>query len=329
MMRHEKAPIVLNYHSAEEIRTRSKIAAIGILILIVAWAFELRAATAMLSFTGLVPSLAIAGQSTVEQSAATAMLSFTGLVPSLAIAGQSPVGQSPVGRSLVGQLPAGQSQAGRLPMGTVSFGQPASSGTAGSRVAAIIGEISRTLKDTRYQHQTRVSKSRGAYYFDCSGMAEWVLKQAAPRALKSVGRPENGRPLARDFFRAVSRLKPGQSRGAWKRIERFEDALPGDVLSWIRPKWFPSKSTGHVAFVIDVPRKNTGPVQGVLLRIADASKFQHENDTRKENETGFGIGTLLVPTDGDGAPIGYGWFGSETEPDWVVPTEIVIGRPLG
>jgi hypothetical protein len=249
-MRHTRTSTVLHYHSEEDFRARSKIAAIGILLLIIAWVLELKAET--------------------------------------------------------------------------MTSRPA----AGERVMTVIADISRTLKDTRYQHQTRVSKNEGRYYFDCSGMAEWVLKHSAPFALKSVGRPENGRPLARDFFVAVNRLKPGQSRGAWKRLARVEEALPGDLLAWIRPKWFPSKSTGHVAFVVDSPKRNSGPVPGVLIRIADASKFQHENDTRKPNETGFGIGTLLVPTDSDGAPLGYGWFGSETEQDWVVPTELVIGRPL-
>jgi hypothetical protein len=249
-MRHTKTSTILHHHSEEEIRIRSKIAGVGLLLLIIAWVWELKA-------------------------------------------------EPKISRS-----------------------------SAGQRVMTVINDISRTLTDTGYQHQTRISKHQGRYYFDCSGMAEWILKQSAPLALKSVGRPKNGRPLARDFFVAVNRLKPGQSRGAWKRLARIDEALPGDVLAWIRPKWFPSKSTGHVAFVVDTPKKNTGPVPGLLIRIADASKFQHENDTRKEKETGFGIGTLLVPTDGDGAPLGYGWFGSETEVDWVVPTELVIGRPL-
>ena len=190
---------------------------------------------------------------------------------------------------------------------------------------ALIDDIVRTLTDTRYQHQTRVRAGCGRYYFDCSGMAEWILKRAAPGALSSVG---SERPLARDFFRTIARLKPGERRGAWHRPARIEDAGPGDVLAWIRPKWFPSKSTGHVAFVLDKPVKNTGPVRGWLFRIADASKFQHENDTRGENETGFGIGTLLVPTDAAGKALGYGWFGSQTREDWIVPTELVIGRPL-
>lgn len=192
----------------------------------------------------------------------------------------------------------------------------------------VIQDIQDNLVTSKYQHVTRVRSRVGQYFFDCSGMATWILKRSAPRALEAVGRPNGRRPLARHFFKAIARLEPGQKRGAWQRLDRLERARPGDVLAWIRPKWFPSKSTGHVAFVLESPRSNPGPVPGLLIRIADASKFRHEDDTRSPGETGFGIGTLLVPTNRAGKPLGYGWVGSQTQADWVVPTELVIGRPL-
>jgi len=200
--------------------------------------------------------------------------------------------------------------------------------SATERVVGIIGDIRRTMVASRYQHVTRVRTRAGEYFFDCSGMATWILKRSAPGALATVGRPNGRRPLARHFFQTIARIAPGKKRGAWKRLERIANAKPGDVLAWIRPDWFPSKSTGHVAFILDTPKPNPGPVPGLLFRIADASKFRHEDDTRKPGETGFGIGTLLVPTDPAGRPLGYGWFGSQTETDWVVPTDLVIGRPL-
>ena len=199
--------------------------------------------------------------------------------------------------------------------------------SAGGRVMALIEKISDTLTTSRYQHRTVVRKSRGEYFFDCSGMAQWILKRTAPRALQAVA-GEDRRPLARDFFHTLNRIAPGKTRGPWMRLKRLEDARPGDVLAWIRPKWFPSKSTGHVAFVVDQPVKNSGPVPGLLFRIADASKFRHENDSRQEGETGFGTGTLLVPTDASGEALGYGWIGSLTPEEYVVPTDLAIGRPL-
>jgi hypothetical protein len=100
------------------------------------------------------------------------------------------------------------------------------------------------------------------------------------------------------------------------------------VITWVRPPWFPSKVTGHVAFVLSEPRAVEVPVRGVLVRVADASRYRHEADSRAYGQTGFGTGLLLVTTDGAGQPNGYGWAGSLTPLDWIVPAEVAIGRPL-
>lgn len=200
--------------------------------------------------------------------------------------------------------------------------------SAREKVAQLIHRIHSTMADTRYQHRIRVRIKRGEYFFDCSGMAAWVLKRAAPGAYRAVQSPHDERPLARHFYQTIAKIVPGGRYGPWLRLEDISTSKPGDVIAWVRPKWFPSKSTGHVAFVVASPEPNSGEVPGLLFRIADASKFRHEDDTRDEGETGFGIGTMLIPTDDNGRPTGYGWVGSRTEPDWVVPTKLVIGRPL-
>jgi hypothetical protein len=100
------------------------------------------------------------------------------------------------------------------------------------------------------------------------------------------------------------------------------------VVAWLRPRWLPSRNTGHVAFVVSHPRRNTGPVAGQLLRIADSTRLPHENDSRKKGSSGYGTGTLLLATDAAGRPTGYGWHGSISQPDWIIHTSIVIGRAL-
>jgi hypothetical protein len=196
------------------------------------------------------------------------------------------------------------------------------------RVVEVLERIESGLVETKYQHWTRVRARRGEYFFDCSGMAEWVLRRGAPAAARAVGRPEGRRPLAIHFYRRIAKIKPGKRRGPWMRVESPAQARPGDVIAWERPKWFKSKSTGHVAFVVSDPVANHGSVPGYLMRIADSSKFKHEDDSRDADVTGFGTGVLLIPTDEDGQPRGYGWFGSQTRPDWVIPCKLVIGRPL-
>jgi hypothetical protein len=197
-----------------------------------------------------------------------------------------------------------------------------------ARVVEVLSTIEETLEQSRYQHGTVVNPARGEYYFDCSGMAEWVLRRGAPMSLRVLGRPRGRRPLATDYHRHISRIRPGQKRGPWYRVPDAMSARPGDVVTWTRPPWFPSKSTGHVAFVVGMPSPNRRGIQGVLLRVADASRFRHEADSRGPGQTGFGTGVLLLPTDAEGQPIGYGWAGSVTPTDWLVPTKVAIGRPL-
>ena len=137
------------------------------------------------------------------------------------------------------------------------------------QVLKVLGDIARGLKVTRYQHITRVRAKRGEYFFDCSGMAQWVLRRSAPAALRTVGkRPDGSRPLAVHFFKRIARVPPGKSRGPWYRVPDVTQARPGDVIAWKRPPWFRSKSTGHVAFVVSQPVKNTGPVRGHLFRLS-------------------------------------------------------------
>jgi hypothetical protein len=197
-----------------------------------------------------------------------------------------------------------------------------------ARVVAVIEKIQASLKTTKYQHATRVRARDGEYLFDCSGMAEWILKRGAPAALAAVKRPEGGRPLAVHYYRTIARIKPGQRRGPWLRVADALAARPGDVIAWERPKWFDSKSTGHVAFVVSPPRLVDEPLRGVVVRVADASKFRHGADSKPIGGTGFGTGEMLLPVDAALQPTGYGWVGEETPAEWIVPAALVVGRPL-
>jgi hypothetical protein len=190
--------------------------------------------------------------------------------------------------------------------------------------------INATLRASTYSHATHVDVSRGLYEFDCSGMTAWVLARAAPRAHRSVmARTGGARPLARDYYHAIAARRAAPAPGVWEQVARVSDARPGDVIAWLKPSLVRSANTGHVGFVVAAPEPLEGVPGGFLLRIADASSYQHEGDSRAgTGRTGFGFGTILVVADEDtGAPRAYGWFGRDSQ--WVLETSIAIGRPRG
>jgi hypothetical protein len=211
--------------------------------------------------------------------------------------------------------------AGPLPRPAFSAPPPASS-PAAERVVALLAEIQGSLTETVYQHATDVDAAAGVYRWDCSGMAAWVLRRAARGAMRAIVRE---RPVARDFVRAIEAAPIGRSRGGWQRLGHIEEVRPGDLFAWRRPRGFPSRNTGHVGFVVNAPAPVPGLPGGYAVRIADATSRAHQDDTRAADpDGGFGLGTLVFLTDGEGHGTHYGWYGTESE--GFVVTPIVFGR---
>ena len=192
------------------------------------------------------------------------------------------------------------------------------------RVLDELSRIAANLRVNVYSHSTRIDEGRGRYEWDCSAMTAFVLRRAAPAALSAVG---SGRPVAAQFYRAIAAASPARGDRGWLRVPRIADARAGDVFAWQRPPWFPSANTGHVGFVMEPPRPSP---HGMLVRITDSTRLAHgSTDTRDTDRgaSGFGQGTILFavnPLTGEG--VGYGWFGEQTRPDWIIPTRIAIGR---
>ncbi|MDP3277275.1 MAG: hypothetical protein Q8Q09_18950 [Deltaproteobacteria bacterium] len=203
-----------------------------------------------------------------------------------------------------------------------------------SRTVSTLTSILRDGRVLSYRHDTRVDVRAGRYEFDCSGMIDWVLAQSAPVARReSRARTHGARPLAADYarlFLATSSQPRRTNPRGWARVERVQDAMPGDVLAWIRPRIVQSNNTGHVVFVMAPPEAIPGEPDAWLVRIADSSRYTHQDDTREGlGRTGLGVGTLLVIADPvTGAPRAYGWFGARTPREWVLQTQIAIARPV-
>lgn len=207
---------------------------------------------------------------------------------------------------------------------------PASAGPVGPEaVLSTLDRIETSLRESSYTHATRVDERAGRYEFDCSGMAAWVLRRASPVAQAAVAyRAKSGRPLARDYYQQIAATRAGRGRWGWERVPRVADAAAGDVIAWLRPKEIRSANTGHVAFLLSAPEPVAGMPGAFLVRIADASRYRHQDDSRAGTErTGFGHGTILVVADpASGAPVAYGWVGLHSA--WILSTPMAIGRAV-
>jgi hypothetical protein len=192
---------------------------------------------------------------------------------------------------------------------------------AGEKVIAILDDIQHSLRESSYQARTQVNADAGVYHWDCSGMAAWILRRAAPKALANLA---SSRPVARDFVTAIERAPSDRARNGWQRL-RVADVMPGDLFAWRRPRGMPSKNTGHVGFVVDKPLPVPELPGAWAVRIADSTRGYHQDDARSTDEDGgFGIGTLVFLTDADGNATHYGWSGTLSE--WYITTPIVFGR---
>ncbi|MGB1277236.1 MAG: hypothetical protein ACPG77_15940, partial [Nannocystaceae bacterium] len=125
------------------------------------------------------------------------------------------------------------------PPEVVKIGDVVPSGEPQSRVARkilkLFDKLFTTMTQTRYQHRTVVRRRQGVFLWDCSGMAAWILKRAAPLARTALTRD---RPVARDFFHVIRKASTRRARNGWRRLKHIEDARPGDVFAWVRPPNF-------------------------------------------------------------------------------------------
>ncbi|MBI2897866.1 MAG: hypothetical protein HYY06_30185 [Deltaproteobacteria bacterium] len=193
---------------------------------------------------------------------------------------------------------------------------------AAGRILTVLGEVARSVRVTRYQHNTVVRPRSGVFLWDCSGMAAWVVGRAAPAARAAI---QSSRPVARDFFGAIARAPVERPRRGWQRLERLADARPGDVFAWLRPPDWPRRNTGHVGFILEPPSPVPGLPGAWAVRISDATSIPHQADSRTwPGDGGFGVGTLMFMTDAGGAPTHYGWHG--TRAGFTAETRIVVGR---
>jgi hypothetical protein len=193
---------------------------------------------------------------------------------------------------------------------------------AAQKLLDLVEQIDATRTDTTYAHSTKVRRKQGIYHFDCSGMINWLLPQVAKSALATLDRE---RPVAATYVRIIQKAPTHRARGGWQQIANIEDVEPGDLFAWRRPaQWPKGGNTGHIGVVIAKPAAVPHIENAYVVRVIDSTRYRHQDDSRRHDETGFGTGTILFMTDDDRRPIGYAWHGSDSSGFY--RTDVVFGR---
>jgi hypothetical protein len=216
------------------------------------------------------------------------------------------------------------------PMKAVASG-PAKDTPASKLFDEVRRELS-VMRETSYEHDTRVDEETGVFHFDCSGFVSYALRLAVPAALEAIPVGPKGRRRAEDFVAYFASL-PANPQAPWILVPRAIDVREGDVIAWLRPGDVDNTNTGHMGVVASPPMPcgggdvatSIGGSSEWLVRVIDSTKSPHADDVRTKGEsTGLGEGTIGIIVDAAGAPIGYRWKGGVS--DKAHATRVVIAR---
>jgi len=168
------------------------------------------------------------------------------------------------------------------------------------RVAIKARDIAARIDSTRYSHWTTIDEAAGVYVTDCSGLACYLLRNAASRSYHAV--PTNWfahRPQASMFYNTFLSSPDSGSTTGWQRVHALADARPGDFIAWYSPghRWW--QNTGHIVTVIDTPVVEVGDT--VRVRILESGGGRRIEDTNHPGNWGVGSGIAQFAVDETGA----------------------------
>jgi hypothetical protein len=175
-----------------------------------------------------------------------------------------------------------------------------------AQLASQAESIVNTLKQTDYQFTEKIDQANGVYDCDCNGFVGFVLQGASAEHYSMIPIEANQpRPRAFEYYDFFDTLTP-ESTGGWHRIDYLKDARRGDIIAWRFPEVVAGQNTGHVFFVGDTPKLDSGVF---AVRVYDSADQPHFQDTRGAGAgqfpTGVGSGFINFQVDAEGRPIAF------------------------
>ncbi len=190
----------------------------------------------------------------------------------------------------------------------------------------IVAFVQKTVETLHYSSYklggSKFDTERGVYVVDCSNFVDRILATVYPNAYSSlVNSTGADNPVTRNYF-SFFRDLDDESDGYWNKINGVEELQAGDVLVFRYKNSRGNETGGHVMVVMDKPVHVS---DFYFVRIADSAESGHSEDTRHRNESGIGIGTLLLKTNPKtGEPSAFAWGVNSS---WNRKVKIAMARP--
>ncbi len=190
----------------------------------------------------------------------------------------------------------------------------------------VVNFVKKTVNTLRYSSYKfggkRFDPERGVYIVDCSNFVDHILQNVYPDAYSNlVNSAGADTPASQHYFNFFHELGE-ESGGHWNKINYLDQLQPGDILVFRYKNSHGAETGGHVMVVMEKP-EHAGDVY--FVRIADSAPSRHSEDTRHLNESGIGIGTLLLKANIYGQPSAFAWGVNSY---WNKNVKFAMARPV-
>lgn len=193
----------------------------------------------------------------------------------------------------------------------------------------LTAEINRLIPGVRSDHYAYgdnvFEPAKGKYRLDCSRYIDHLLSNANPAAYHRICKStKTTLPNSVDYYNFIAGLSKKSAEGHWYRVDGIANLVPGDIIVFQKPRMNGHHGYGHVMVVMSKPRRDPNNHAAYFVTISDSAMSGHNHDTRRRNQSGIGVGTILVRVHRfSGQPFAIAW---KCGVHWEKGS-IVLGRP--
>lgn len=189
-------------------------------------------------------------------------------------------------------------------------------------IVEISKAVFNNIQITRYNHKSHIDEAKGEYILDCSSFVVLLLKKVSPLALASLTIDKtHTHARAKNFYDFFHSLANKEQKGGWIGIKKMREVEAGDIIAWKYDPSLAKKDTGHVVVVLEKPVNEEDGLY--RIKVMDASKGKHANDTRVRGTDGVGMGEMWFRVDTSDKPIALHWSDKAKKPSYHA---IAMGR---